>query len=230
MLFKGDPGRFESLLSLEEIEQRLNDGCNVLSPVQVIGGGSRAHHQDKKLVWTPSALRKSEVLKLLKEKHSFLMTNMSQINTRVSGLIDSIEQGFPQDNVQADMHLYVSSSPDASGYDVHRDMPQHKLYLQVIGITQWQIFEPIKKIGNDIRSIPDEELDQKLQLVREFELQPGDAFYMPPAVFHKVRNLSGPRVSISIPFVNVVDQQIPKMDRTHIPFVEMFESAREQNQ
>ena len=229
MLIKGDSDRFSNLISLQEIEQRLNDGCNTLSPVQIIGEGRRAQIIEKDLAWTPVATRKAEILKLLQSGHSFLMTNMSQVNAEIAALVDSLENGFPQDNVQADVHLYVSSHGDATGYDAHRDIPQHKLYLQVIGTTQWQVFESKVEMPADIRSISDNELDQNLTIAQEFELTPGDGFYMPPAVFHKVRNTDGPRVSVSIPFVNVVDSKIQKMDRTYIPFAEMFNNSQENN-
>ena len=55
------------------------------------------------------------------------------------------------------------------------------------------------------------------------ELNPGDLLYMPPNTFHKVRNFNEPRISFSIPF-NKVDNTFKKMDRTHIPFKELFES------
>ena len=54
-------------------------------------------------------------------------------------------------------------------------------------------------------------------------LEPGDLLYMPPDTFHKVRNEDGPRVSFSIPFV-IHKENIQRMDRTHIPFKEIFES------
>jgi len=48
---------------------------------------------------------------------------------------------------------------------------------------------------------------------------PGDLFYMPPAVFHKIRNTGGPRVSLSIP---VSPAGGKRMDRTYIPFERLF--------
>lgn len=224
MLIRGESNRFADLISLEEIELRLNDGCNNLTPVQVIGSGRRAEILDRQLAWSTAATRKSELLQLLRDKHSFLMMNMSQINPRIAALVDSIEAAFPQDSVHADLHLYVSARSDGSGYDAHRDFPQHKLYLQAIGSTRWQVFETIGEMSADVRSVNAEDEASYLKLAREFDLNPGDAFYMPPAVFHKVRNLEGPRISLSIPFANITDKAVPRMDRTYIPFKELFES------
>lgn len=222
---KGTPGRFADVVTLDEIELRLNDGCNFQTPVQVIGSGNRQALIDQNLPWSPSAVRKSEVLKLLKERNSFLMMNMSQFNPRVAALVDMIEEAFREDNVHADMHLYVSTSADATSFDAHRDLPQHKLFLQAVGTTHWQIFQAKQAVSADVRAIPAEEEDSKLQLVKEFDLQPGDVFYMPPGVFHKVRNYEGPRISLSIPFAKIQNPEMPKMDRTYIPFRELFEKS-----
>ena len=223
MLIIGESERFKHLLTLDEIELRLNDGCNTLTPIQVIGEGKRTAITDQKLSWSPVATRKADVLELIRERHSFLMVNMSQINPRVARLVDSIEAAFDSDNMQADMHLYVSTRTAASGYDAHRDIPQHKIYLQVIGTTHWQVFEPIGKLPNEVRVVPESEEADCLKLAKEFQLDPGDAFYMPPAVFHKVRNEDGPRISLSIPFAQI-EEDCPRMDRTYIPFKKIFES------
>ena len=223
---KGTPGRFSNLVTLDEIELRLNDGCNFQSPVQVIGSGNRHTLIDQNLPWSPTALRKSEVLKLMKERNSFLMMNMSQINPKVAALIDTIEAAFSEDKVQADMHLYVSTAADATSFDAHRDFPQHKLFMQAVGTTHWQVFQAKQTISADVRSIPAEEEDSKLELVKEFELHAGDVFYMPPGVFHKVRNYDGPRISLSIPFAKIHNPELPKMDRTYIPFKELFEQSQ----
>ena len=223
MLIRGERDRFADLISLEEIELRINDGCNNLTPVQMIGSGRRAEIIDKQLAWSAIATRKSELLQMLRDKHSFLMMNMSQINPRIAALVDSVEAAFPNDSVQADLHLYVSTRADASGYDAHRDFPQHKLYLQAIGSTHWQVFETTKELSTDVRAVAADSEADCLKLAREFDLNPGDAFYMPPAVFHKVRNQDGPRVSLSIPFVKITNPDVPRMDRTYVPFRELFE-------
>ncbi|MEQ8315219.1 MAG: cupin domain-containing protein [Gammaproteobacteria bacterium] len=224
ILIHGERNRFEGLISLEEIELRVNDGCNILSPLQIIGGGKRDALLDQNLPWSSQAMRKAEVLKLIQDRHSFMMTNMSQINPRVAHLVDSIEAAFSDEDMRADVHIYVSPRGAASGYNAHRDIPQHKLYLQVMGSTQWQVFEQISDIPGDVRAVPEAQEIKFLKLAREFELQPGDAFYMPPAVFHKVRNTEGPRVSLSIPFTPMTQADVPRMDRTYIPFRKIFES------
>ncbi len=128
---KGEPGRFTNLVTLNEIELRLNDGCNFQTPVQVIGSGNRHTLLDQNFPWSPAALRKSEILELLKKRNSFLMMNMSQFNPRVAALVDMIEEAFSEENVQADMHLYVSTSADATSFDAHRDLPSTNFFCRL---------------------------------------------------------------------------------------------------
>lgn len=226
MVIQGEPNRFSNLISLEDIERKLNDGCNTIMPPQIIGSGKRASLVDEKLRWTPLSSKKSEIHEALKNGQSFLMPNSSQINAQVSALLDSIEESFTGLNVQADVHLYVSPKKGSTAYNAHRDFPQHKLYLQVIGSTHWQVFKSKQAIKDDVRSVTPEGEAMLLEKVADFELNAGSVFYMPPAVFHKVHNPHGPRVSISIPFVPS-PKDVKRMDRSFIPFKEIFEGKGE---
>lgn len=218
---RGTPDKFAHLITLQEIEDRLNEGSNVSTPLQVVKDGVRNAHVEKQHYWTPMALKKKEVLDLIQSRHSILMMNMSQINPRVAKLLDTIEETLKADHVHADLHLYISTTHSASGYNAHRDSPQHKLYLQVIGTTEWWVYNQVSVLPNDIRAVAAAEEEQHLKLNTHFMMQPGDLFYMPPAVFHKVRNVGGPRVSFSIPFVRG-DPATKRIDRTYIPFKQIF--------
>ena len=215
---------FSDLLSLEEIEVALNNGCNVNVPVEVIGNGVRQALVDQNVAWSRIALRKKEVKALLEAGHSFLMMNMSQINPKVSAVIDAIESRF--DGARADLHLYVSPTNDGTGYHAHRDLPQHKIYLQVIGNTSWEIFDHSADLPREAINVAAADEARYLTKVMEFDLEPNDVLYMPPGRFHKVRNHHGPRVSFSIPFVVNLNGKLGRMDRTHIPFRAIFEGAR----
>jgi ribosomal protein L16 Arg81 hydroxylase len=214
---------FGDLLSLDEIETALNNGCNVNMPVQIVGDGVRQPYVDRDVGWSPLSLRKAEIKSLLESGHSFLMANMSQINPKVAVLIDAVEARFA--GARADLHLYVSPTDEGTGYDAHRDYPQHKLYLQVIGNTSWQIFDHSAELAQDVSSVKETDEGRYLTKAMEFTLRPGDVLYMPPGRFHKVRNHQGPRVSFSIPFVVNVDGKAGRMDRTHIPLRAIFENA-----
>jgi ribosomal protein L16 Arg81 hydroxylase len=159
------------------------------------------------------------VLDKLKNHHSFVMHNMTQINRNIAEIADSIEDEFP--GFHTDLHIYISPRPSSTGYNVHRDSPQHKIYIQLIGTTNWTIY----KGQNEARAIPLAEAEKVLEVDFRSELTPGSAIYMPPDVFHHVVNGNGPRVSLSFPFTH--DPSRVRMDRTHIPFKSIFEGTDE---
>lgn len=213
---------FSELVSLAEIETTLNNGCNTSDPIQIISDGLRKYLIDKDVNWSPFAIKKSEITHLLKSGHSFIMMNMSQINEAIAGMIDTIEKEI--EHSCADLHLYISPTNDATGYEAHRDRPQHKIYLQVIGDTSWQIFSHTEDLPN-INSLSEEDENKYLTQIMDFTMEPGDVLYMPPGQFHKVRNHNGPRISFSIPIIIDPKDKRQNMDRSHIPFKALFEDA-----
>ncbi len=219
-VIKGNKNKFNKLITLEEIESVVNNGCNFSTPLEIIIDGGRKFYVEKNIPWTQFATKKSVIKQLLEKKHSFLMRNQSQINSKVSALITSIEKTF---NFSADLHLYISPVVSGSGYNAHRDRPQHKIYLQVMGKTNWTIFNYNNNLPENVHALSEEEEVKYLNKLMSIELEPGDLLYMPPDTFHKVRNYNEPRISFSIPF-NKVDDKFKKMDRTYIPFKKIFES------
>lgn len=213
---------FAHLLSLEEIEERLNDGCATLTNLSLIGeDGTKmpfesTYNYAKQVYWSPFAMKKEFVLDKLVTHHSFVMHNMTQINRRIAELADSIESAFP--DFHTDLHIYVSPRPGATAYNVHRDSPQHKFYVQLIGSTNWTIYkgraEPV--------AMSIEDAEKNLEIDFRTELTPGSVIYMPPDTFHHVTNGNGPRVSLSFPFIH--DPTRARMDRRHIPFKSIFET------
>jgi ribosomal protein L16 Arg81 hydroxylase len=213
---------FKNLLTLEEIEQKLNDGCATLTNLGIIGENGRKmplesiYDHANQVYWSPFALKKNLVLDKLIHQHSFVMHNMTQINGRIAELADAIETTFP--GFHTDLHIYVSPKPSATSYNVHRDNPQHKIYLQLIGTSYWTIY----KGKSDKTSMSLAEADEELEVDFRSELTPGSVMYMPPGTYHHVTNGGGSRVSLSFPFIH--DPSRTRMDRVHIPFKEIFET------
>jgi hypothetical protein len=214
---------YPDLLTLEEIEQKLNDGCSSLSSIGVIGeNGAKMerglpYYKREELRWSPVALKKSFVLDKLINHHSIVMHNMTQVNRHIAELSDSIETAFP--GFHTDLHIYISPRPSSTGYNVHRDTPQHKIYIQLFGTSNWTIY----KGKAEAFAMPLAEAEKVLEVDFKAELTPGSAIYMPPDVFHHVVNGNGPRVSLSFPFIH--DPSLIRMDRTHIPLKNIFEAA-----
>lgn len=220
LVLEGPADKFHGLVSPEDIEVRLNDGCNASTFVQSIKDGGRKADVDSACVWSPASLRKTEFTASINADQSFMMANSSQITPRMAELIDQIEAFFSADQVHADVHLYCSLSGRGNSYNAHRDLPQHKILLQAYGDTNWQLFNAIKEVPPHITAIPVDEQDEWLELVSEFTLTQGDLLYMPPGTFHKVVSVEGPRISISIPFYSM--PEATQMDRSFIPFADLF--------
>jgi len=223
LVLEGDRNKFEGLVSPLDIERRLNDGCNANAFAQVIKSGSRVAELNSQCGWTPAALCKSEFTKAVQSGNSFMMPNSSQITSGIARLCTELEAFFVSDHVCADVHLYVSTSASGNSYNAHRDLPQHKILLQAHGDANWQIFSAKKEIPETLRALTDEQQDEYLELESEFTLSQGDLLYMPPGTFHRVVSVAGSRISISIPFFSI--PQVHTMDRSHIPFAQLFASA-----
>ncbi len=211
---------FEGLLSLSELETRINDGCASLTNLSVID--ERGHKLPRAEIyteqrpggWSPSFLHKDKVRALLEQGSSFVLHNMSQINRPISELVASIEQNFP--GFQCDLHIYASPRAGATGYQVHRDYPQHKIYLQLMGCTQWTVY----KGAHEARSMSLEQAEAQLAVDFETKLLPGSVLYMPPNTFHRATNPDGPRISLSFPFHHHPGAY--RVDRSHIPLQSLF--------
>jgi len=137
-VIKGNKDKFKDLITLDEIERVINNGCNWNTPVSIIYHGARQLYIAGDVAWTPQALNKTKVKEMIEANNSFMMMNQSQINKQVAKLVTSIEDEF---NMFGDAHIYVSPSAEATGYKAHRDRPQHKIYLQIEGTSNWQIFD-----------------------------------------------------------------------------------------
>lgn len=226
LVLEGESDKFKSLVHISDIERRLNDGCNANSFAQIIKNGERESCLEYQCGWSPSALRKAEFAEAIKCGHSFMMPNSSQITPALSFLVTEIEYFYTElwdQQVHADVHLYVSISDNGNSYNTHRDLPQHKLLLQAHGDVHWQIFSEKKQVPETIRAFTDEQIDEYLEFDSEFTLTQGDLLYMPPGVFHRVVGSTGPRISISIPFFPMSTAK--PMDRSHIPLVTLFDRA-----
>lgn len=222
LVVEGQEDKFSGLVSLDDIERRLNDGCNAHVFAQTIKNGTRQSNLNSDTPWSPATLNKVEFRQEIESGLSFMMANSSQISSGIAQLSTEIEDYFSKDNVHADVHLYISTNSDGNSYRTHRDIPQHKILLQAHGDANWQLFNPIKDIPDNLRAISEQEQDDYLEMASEFTLSQGDMLYMPPGVFHRVISVGGPRISISIPFFSMPEAS--RMDRSAIPFKTIFQS------
>lgn len=207
-------------MSLEQIENRLNDACASSTRLSLIGAdglklpAEAVYTAPGQTHWSLTTLKKQFVLNALASRHSLVMHNMTHITREVAALVASLESTFADFHV--DLHIYVSPRSQATGYRVHRDSPQHKLYVQHVGVSNWTVYK-----GQSARtSMTCEEASTALEVDFTATLTPGSVIYMPPDTFHHVANDEGPRVSLSFPFVH--DPSKRQVDRTDIPLARFF--------
>ncbi len=220
LVIEGAPDKFENLVTVYDIERQLNNGSNANVFAQVIVNGNRETLVDSNCAWTPASFKKACFLELIQADHSFMLANASQVSRGLSQLCYDIESSFKDEHMRADVHLYVSLNAQGGSYYAHRDRPQHKLLLQAVGDAHWQLFEPKEALPEQTQVVPPDEQDALLNKIADFTLSQGDLLYMPAGMFHRVTEVSGPRISISVPFYAMAEAQ--PMDRTHIPFAELF--------
>ena len=180
---------FEGLVSLTEIEAKLNDDDFLPKGVRFLDRGRKT---------TPD-LTKAQFRQFLKKNYSFVCYEVEKINREVALLVNSVEKTFP--SYRCALHIFVSPSADSTRLIVHTDVPQHKFYLQLMGKTQWTIYQRRSQCPRGSRYFTEErEIQKYLRPSFKVVLKPGSLIYLPPDTFHRVTPYGGPRVSLSFPF------------------------------
>jgi len=213
---------FKNLLTLSEIENKLNDGVGSIFSLRVVTEKQGRLPSDDVYTFqhlqNSFALNKKLVKKYLHKNFSVVMYNMSEINSNVSSLAKSIEEIFKGHH--CDLHIYISPSASASKERTHRDQPQQKLYLQLIGSTRWTIYQPKANCPKKEIIFDDDDVEKYLEVDYQAVLFPGSVIYLPPKTFHRVEVHGGPRVSLSFLFVHAPKKRV--VDRTHIDVTGLF--------
>src|SRR5262245_41564675 len=177
LLRAGNP--FQDLVTLQEIQDKLNDGLASDLRVQVVS--ERLGRVAKQLLYReghrqPSAggaaLLKAKLRDYLEDGHSIICYNLSDMNAGIPALARSFEEEFAAHH--CDLHVYLSPSRDASTLKTHSDKPQQKFYLQLIGNTHWTVFRrrTSEQIG-DKQGLTDDEIDKYLEVEFDVVLKPG---------------------------------------------------------
>lgn len=223
-VIEGNKRKFSDLITLQDVENRLNDGCNLNSPVVVIeADGRRRACVDRDVSWSSVAVEKRHVLERFANGQGLAMANLSQINPSTARLLDTLEEALSDHAVHADLRVHISMGGETAACQAVRDYPPHNIHLQIEGSTQWRIYHHDPSLPGYIRTISPEDETRYLEEAANFTLTAGDLFYMPPAVFHKARSAQGPHMSLTIPLID--SGQRHRMDRTHIPITELFVSG-----
>jgi len=210
-------------LSLAEIEARLNQPVS-LSVIDFDHSKFPPTDLYYETHWDKASLDRTKVKSLIDEGRSFIMHNCTDINRDIAEFTDSIEKELT--HYHADLHIYISPQANAATYAPHRDRPQHKIFIQLMGEVHWKMYahDPALLPDESVISVTEEFANQNMKVILDKVAGPGDIIYMPAGVFHKVETLS-PRVSLSFPLIFRPD--LKRKDRTTIPLSQYFQSSSE---
>ena len=117
---EGKEDKFDGLVTPEDIERRLNDGCNASVFAQAIKDGNRSANVDANCVWSPGSLRKAQLLADIQAGNSFMMANSSQVSKGIRKLCDQLEAFFADDHIHADVLFYVKQLPVSAAYRLNQ--------------------------------------------------------------------------------------------------------------
>lgn len=155
--------------------------------------GSIETLQEKIYPWSStSRLSAKEIFDNINGGKSFYCANFNKFNERCNTLSSEVYQNIQ--NINLDFHVYGGMKSSSESFSIHRDYANN-IILQIDGESHWRVY-------NADSSIQERNLcsDEKLQLLIDYTLKPGDLLYIPMGNYHKCKPLSK-RLSISICFI-----------------------------
>ena len=182
------PGFFSSLLSLDEVDRVLTT-LDLRYPNVTLKNADRNVTADDYTV-RGNALDVARVYQLFQEGATITLAFLDNVIPALTALCRSLEAEFSSP-FQSNVYL---TPPGAQGAKPHYD--SHDVFvLQVVGSKAWKIYGTPVELplrGQEFDSSRHEQGEPKL----EFELEAGDAAYIPRGVVHDAR--SGNDLSLHI--------------------------------
>jgi len=210
-------------VTMKDVEVLLNHSVNSLSIIDFNHNKLPTRDLYYQTYWDHTSLDKTKVNQLIEEGCSFILHNCTEINREIAALANQIEESLP--GYHTDLHIYISTQKDATTYAPHRDRPQHKIFIQLMGKVHWKIYDYKEKLEDHVIAVNEEYAEKNFKVVMDVVAKPGDVIYMPDGVFHKVETLS-PRVSLSFP---IVKSLVKRKDRTTISLEKYFNNTEKLN-
>ena len=178
--FQGSKGRFEHILSEEQLLQTLESSEVPLQSVSVIHAGQRLPRELYGVPGQASHLIKPDIHKIthhLNQGAALLVTHLEQLHRGLWDCTEVLGQLF-QESVTVNAYL---SGPGSNSFDLHIDH-HDVLVFQVAGEKNWEVRPPSFQhplvLPDHIRAAPQEILWQST-------LQSGDILYLPRGFWHR---------------------------------------------
>jgi ribosomal protein L16 Arg81 hydroxylase len=184
------------ILSWAEIENYLNNPYfYTRDQVHIIDKtGKIKNLEEKKYPWSEnySRLSSKEVIDNINSGKSFYLGNFNKFSKRCNNLSKEIQENIL--NINLDFHIYGGITSYSESFSIHRDYANN-IIMQIDGESHWKVY-------NSDPFIEERSLftDEKINLLIDYVLKPGDLLYIPEGNYHKCNPL-GKRMSISACFV-----------------------------
>jgi hypothetical protein len=182
---RAEPGRYDDLLSLEDVERMLCSGGLRHPAFRLVKAGERLELGDyaTDLPWRPSAFTGTidvpRALSAVADGATLVLQALHHTHPPLAAFCRALEEELGQP-VQANAYF---TPRDSQGLPVHHDT--HDVFcLQVAGSKRWLVYEPAVELPlRDQRYRP--ELGAPGQPVLDLVLEPGDTLYMPRGWLHQ---------------------------------------------
>ena len=185
----------QSIISWKEVENYLNNPYFYgKHQIFIIEDEIVKPLEEKIYPWSDvSRFSSREIFEYINSGKAFYCSNFNKFNNKCNSLSAEVYENIPDINL--DFHLYGGLKKSAESFSIHRDTANN-IILQIDGESHWKVY-------NADSSIEERNLssDDRLQLLIDYTLKPGDLLYIPTGNYHKCCPLSK-RLSISICFIN----------------------------
>jgi hypothetical protein len=183
----------QSILSWKEVENYLNNPYLYgKQQIYIIDNGETIPLEEKIYPWsTVPKFSSGEIFGHINSGKAFYCANFSKFNNTCNSLSAEVYENIP--DIYLDFHVYGGLKKTAESFSIHRDTANN-IILQIDGESHWKVY-------NADFSIEERNLysDDRLQMLIDYTLKPGDLLYIPAGNYHKCYPLSK-RLSISICF------------------------------
>lgn len=186
-----DPSFYESLLSMEEIDQVLTT-LHLSHPAVHMVNSAKPDLGTSDYCYPSGLIDAARLYQEYSDGGTIVLNNLEGSLPRLMGLCRSMEARF---STRFQCNIYVTP-PDAQGLKTHYDT--HDVFvLQIAGTKHWATYDTPIEVpfrGQDFQ--PDQHEPGEKTL--EFDLKPGDMVYVPRGVMHDATSTDEPSCHITL--------------------------------
>lgn len=183
LIERGEPGRFEDLLSIKAIDRFLATTTPCHPSVFLVDAARKLSAEDYVLPHSDDAqIDLPRAYEFFRTGATISIRHLHESMSELAALCRAMEKAF---SGQFQTNIYLSP-PNAQGFGTHFD--SHDVFvLQVAGSKVWTLNDTLIELPLHAQAF---EKDQHVPgpVTREFTIRAGDLFYCPRGLFHAARS------------------------------------------